>query len=1315
MVATDVPDTMAGMQPGDVVAGRFDVEALVGAGGMGRVHRARDRHTGDPVALKVLLRDDTSHVTRFAHEARALAELSHPGIVRYVAHGLTETGDPYLAMEWLEGEDLSRRLARGGLSIEQAVRLASRVAEALGAAHARSIVHRDIKPSNVFLLDERAEGIKVLDFGIARLASHTRVTRTGMMVGTPGYMAPEQVQNGRAVDARADVFSLGCVLFECLTSTRAFAGEQLVAVLAKVLFTEPLRLRELRPEVPPALERLVTQMLAKDPQARPGDGAAVVGALAALAPEVGEAAAAAAAHASAALTRNERRTVSVVLIHAEAPIDGGEQTLADAEASAVEVLRRGAEVFGGRLEPLRDGSIVVTLTGAGPPTDQAAQAARCALWLRDRAGAHTLALATGRGEPTGRKTAAEAIDRAIVGGRAGERAAAIPIDETTARLLDGRFDVREHEAGPMLHGERELADGTRSLLSRPTPCVGRDRELSTLVELFCGCVEDSQAHLALVTGPAGIGKSRLVHELLARLRTRVEPFTVWIGRGDALRAGSALSLLAHAVRGACGIRGDEPLAERRDKLSARVARHVEPGQRRRVAELLGELVDAPFLDETSELLRAARMNAQLMAGELRRAWVDFLRAELEARPVLLVLEDLHWGDSSSVQFIDAALRELGEGRWMVLALARPEVHELLPRLWAERRMQTIALGPLGRAAGERLVRQVLGDEIGPETLARLVAQADGNAFYLEELIRAVAERRTDVLPETVVAMVQARLSALAEEDRRALRAAAVFGEAFWPAGVAVLLGSDHAATVERRLSGLVEREVLVRRSESRFLGQVELAFRHMLLREGAYEMLTDEDRVLGHRLAGEWLERVGERDAKLLAGHFDRGGDEARAAIHFLRAAEQAIELGDAPAALTLAERAVGSCTEPELIAKLRTVEAEARFWSGDLGGARRAAAEALRSTRPGSHTEGRALHIAIWSVVDFRDGDSLVQSLDTLLHTDPEDEAIALHVSTLHAVITSLLLAARPNVAEMCLRRVEQLAATRMERDSFIAAWVELSRAAWATHVERDSWGARECFRRYAAHQASWEQRGSFPSGGSFIALHDSLLGLFDESDREFELARASTTSMEWSYYEQFRGIAAIQHRLEEACSTLARLVHESKTPGNSLPELSCRIFLVEALVRAGRIDAAESEALALGDAVRPEPYLAMQYGTVMACLRLAQGRAQDASTLAEAALSLSHAHGMGCATTHALLLLVRAEAFHALGDHAAARRAIREAEADVLRRAARIPDPDVRRCFLERIPDHQRALELAREWLREPANEAEASGSGSGSTGSS
>jgi len=270
-----------------VLADRFELGELVGAGGMGEVYRAHDRETGGPVAVKIVQVLGDREKRRFEREADLLAQLAHPAIVRYVAHGVAPDGTPFLAMEWLDGHDLADRLARGALTIAQTIHLGHRIADALAAAHAHGVIHRDVKPSNIFLRDGDVERATVVDFGVARATRSEDVataatTRTGTLLGTLGYMAPEQARGARNADARADVFSLGCVLFECLTGVRAFGGTDAVEVLARVL-TEPARHpHEIVPDVPAALDALVVKMLAKDPALRPPDCVSVSAELARL-------------------------------------------------------------------------------------------------------------------------------------------------------------------------------------------------------------------------------------------------------------------------------------------------------------------------------------------------------------------------------------------------------------------------------------------------------------------------------------------------------------------------------------------------------------------------------------------------------------------------------------------------------------------------------------------------------------------------------------------------------------------------------------------------------------------------------------------------------------------------------------------------------------------------------------------------------------------------------------------------------------------------------------------------------------------------
>ena len=271
------------MTPGTVIADRFQIERVAGRGGMGTVYRALDRATGRAVALKVLNGKEEEHGARFLREAAVLANLRHPGIVGFIADGATPEGEPYLVMDWLDGETLSARLKRGPLSVAETVALGRRVAEALGFAHGHGVIHRDLKPGNLFLPGRDIARPLVLDFGIARVTRPGQtITRTGVALGTPGYMAPEQARGQRRIDGRADLFSLGCVLFRCLAGAPPFTGDPLSAMLKAVMDPAP-RVSSRRPDIPPALEDLIQALLAKSPAERPGDAGAVEAALGAIA------------------------------------------------------------------------------------------------------------------------------------------------------------------------------------------------------------------------------------------------------------------------------------------------------------------------------------------------------------------------------------------------------------------------------------------------------------------------------------------------------------------------------------------------------------------------------------------------------------------------------------------------------------------------------------------------------------------------------------------------------------------------------------------------------------------------------------------------------------------------------------------------------------------------------------------------------------------------------------------------------------------------------------------------------------------------
>jgi eukaryotic-like serine/threonine-protein kinase len=253
----------------DLLAGRYVLEEHVATGGMASVWRAHDEVLARTVAVKVLHADLSRQETireRFRREAVSAAKLVHPCIVSLFDTGVD--GDRvFLVIEYVEGRTLADLLADGPMEPGEAVRIALRVASALAHAHSRGIVHRDIKPANVLVSDGGV--VKVTDFGIAKAAMDTTLTATGRIMGTAAYVAPEQLR-GDPVDARADLYSLGLVLYEAVTGHRAFVGDDPVGVAQARLHAGPLRSRDLRADVPRGLDDVIAQLTAPDAADRPG-------------------------------------------------------------------------------------------------------------------------------------------------------------------------------------------------------------------------------------------------------------------------------------------------------------------------------------------------------------------------------------------------------------------------------------------------------------------------------------------------------------------------------------------------------------------------------------------------------------------------------------------------------------------------------------------------------------------------------------------------------------------------------------------------------------------------------------------------------------------------------------------------------------------------------------------------------------------------------------------------------------------------------------------------------------------------------------
>jgi tetratricopeptide (TPR) repeat protein len=1296
--------TASVLKPGALLAGRFTIEHHAGSGGTGSVYKALDALDGGTVALKLLhaaAHPETAR--RFEREAQLLSRLRHPGIVSYVAHGLTQDGQPFLAMEWLEGEDLARRLAREPFSLAETLLCIRRAADALGAAHAQGIVHRDLKPSNLFLRGGKAEDVVLLDFGLARMAATSgSITGSAVVLGTPGYMSPEQASGHEEMSPRTDLFSLGCVLYECLAGSPPFRAPHLAAVLAKILFSEPTPLRTLRPQLPDVLLTIVDRLLAKNPSQRMADTGELLRALELL-PETASPTARLSTSVPTVMPRAEQHLVSVVL----APPGGllGETpTPAPGEPKRLrlgqEFLRQELEAHGAQASTLADGSLLATFRlERGTATDLATVAAQCALLLKERLPDRHVVLTTGlslRDEPL---PVGEAMDQAgeLLRHLEAQRitsTAHVVLDGTTAGLLGPHFRLGRSASGTFfLQDEHLSVDESRPLLGRPTPCVGRERELSLLDLAFSSCVEENAASAVLVVAPAGTGKSRLRHEFLRRLKQRAQPPSLLLGRGDPMNVGSGYGLMGGAVRQFCGVMEGEPLEVRRAKLAQSVARHLPSELVKDTVEFLGELCGVPFPEEDSPKLRTAREDPRLMGALVLRAMVNFLRAELSQGPVLLVLEDLHWSDTPTVRLAGDLLHELAESPLLVLALGRPETKELFPGLWT-RFLHELPLRGLTPKACARLVHEVLGPQVPDTLVSRLVEQSAGNTLFLEELIRGVAEGRGEEIPGTVLAMLQHRLQRLELGPRRVLMAASIYGRAFWQGGVHALLEAALSpAELEHYLHQVMDLEVVQLQDSSRFPGQVEYRFRHALLRDAAYSLLPAGARPGGHSQAAAWLERMGEPDPLVLAEHYQQGQQKERAAHFFTRASEQLFERQDLQGAQRCLSAALACEPEGEALIELRAHESSIFFWLDDFARAYALGREVLPQLRTGSSTWCRIIGQMFLSGSQSGQHAELARLGELFAKTTPDADAATFYIEAAAFLAGMSTWFGQREAAAAMLRHMEAVGSTPRAREGKALGWMCLTRGFFAHWHDARPWQAwmlaeegKQAFRAVGFDQMSHAR--------TILGL--ALMGLGDipgavATQRE-GLASAQQLGQATAMSEIHLLMALLDStdaaHQEEALALANQVLTTDK--GNLLRLGSAQVVLAAVATRQGRWAEGESWARRACDTLsRFLPYQLIARTTLCATL-MKQGHASEARTVAEAGVQILERMG-GAGGTSVGMWLALAESCLAQGDSTAGEAALRRAVQCLLLRAQDIPDAAARERFLSQVPPNARTRELA------------------------
>ena len=744
-------------------------------------------------------------------------------------------------------------------------------------------------------------------------------------------------------------------------------------------------------------------------------------------------------------------------------------------------------------------------------------------------------------------------------------------------------------------------------------------------------------------------------------------------------------MLARLVRSAANVRDTDPPHVVSERIGACVSRHVAPHDRPRVAQFLADMVGAPGPANDSVQQRAAQHDPVLRADQVRLAFQDWLAAETSAAPLLVLLEDLQWGDATTVEWMGGVLRALRDQPLCVVALARPALEERFPRLWADRNVTTFTLGPLRMRPAARLVSAAL-DSVEPARAELIAHRSGGNPFFLEELVRAEAEGRTDDVPDTVLATLQARLEDLPSSSRLVLRAASVYGDCFARDGVRALAGEE-AHALDSILGALMEREIILRATDEEAARGDEFTFAQGLWREASYATLVEADRRLGHGLAAAWLEEHRPGGALAIAEHYELATMQDRAGPWFAVAARHALEGGDYGAALDRAQRAEQCGVDGEQRGELSLVQAEAHKWRGENARAEQCASEAMELLQPGTLGWYSAAGEAAAALGKLGQQERLVELARRLCGDQTQERPSGTRGIAMARTATQLVLAGCTEAADALLALLGS-----DEVDPSIAGWVFEARAVRAgadrqpaARVELARTAAR-CFNEVGDVRNACLQLTSAGFAlneiGAYERAQESLSEAVALADR-LGLSNAVATA------QAQLGRALARCGQHEAAEQVLRVAVDTlREQGNARLEGVARTYLAALLLDLTQPEEAEAQAQQAVERLVKVAPLKASADAQLAQVLLALGRLHEASELAQEAMQALETFG-SLTTGEGLVRLLRAETLFATGQVGDARVVIRGAQAELERRAEQIDAPELRAAFDE-VREHVRIRQL-------------------------
>ena len=972
---------------GNFFAGRYELVEKLGRGGMGEVYKVKDLKLKRYVALKFLPPELSGYEEaklRFIQEAQTASVLDHQNICTVYEIDETEDGQMYIAMAYYEGETLKNKIKRGPLPFAEAINIVLQVAQGLSKAHGKGIVHRDIKPANVIETSDRV--LKIVDFGLAILAREARLTRTAAVEGTIAYMSSEQAK-GENVDLRTDLWSLGVVFYELLTGQLPFQGENVQSMLYSIINKTPIPPMDLRKDIPEEAERIVMKCLRKPQKERYPSANRLISDLIKLKKSL-EKEDFADKKKLKARKETERRQATVlfgeILGYSEML-----ESLETEEAALVmnrcfAILDSTIKKYGSRIEEITGGSFMVLFGTPQAIEDAPKKAINAAIELHNslnrfnkeeslkvpldiQIGVNTGTVIVGAiSADKGYSVMGEAVNLASQLKNISKKGS-IHVGPLTYRytkddfeyatlkpvLLKGRakpvplfklLSVRERVYRARLGEERMIY----------SEMVGRERELDKLMLHVLKAINGEGSIINLI-GEAGIGKSRLV----AELSKKDELKKGLLLRGRALSFGANLSFhpIIDLLKSWARIKEDDPPGTSAQKLE-HLIRKVFPEGGSEVFLFIATLMGLKLTGEFAERIKG--IEGEALEKLILKNFRELIVKAAEIRPIVFVLEDLHWADLTSINLLESLYRLAENNHVLFINVMRPDYKETGERILRTIRNRypdyhaSIYLKPLDANQCETLIGNLLNVRALPAHIRELIAKrAEGNPFFIEEVARSFIDegvveiedghfRVTEkidsvVIPETINEVIMARVDRLDEQTKSLLKIASVIGRNFF-----YKILTEVASTIEEiddKLEYLKEVQLI---KEHRRMKELEYLFKHALAREAVYDSILLNKRKQLHLNVARSIESVFSARIHefygMLAFHFILGEELDKAEEYLIKAGEEALKSSASNEALHYYQEALhiylvkhGKSADQEKVAALEKNIALALYNKGHM------------------------------------------------------------------------------------------------------------------------------------------------------------------------------------------------------------------------------------------------------------------------------------------------------------------------------------------------------------------------------------------------